>query len=519
MIKKPVAYDTLYEWFDHRDAWIHGASFLLSVLSHIALQNQERLYDFVKGWRAANAEAFMSIVPNHTVEYLFTPEDKEKYSLDFLTDATAEIKRMQAIEKEQEHNRIQEQHAQMIRDQRDFVVSQAPATAPRVSVNAPRATSNPERHPSQLCPDHTRQIPPPDAQFTGPTGRIPLPRLTGATELLEHITPGATTRGDFHSDPLATLGRPYPDTIMAIPSHGIPGPYGYITGRPIPLDERQRKFGGNMPRAKKNPMKRLSDDARRQYDADAGHRSLPNRGAPRQYPASFSPVWSQNNTQLRLTESVNMSQVNNVSYPGHHWQGNEYQARRYPPRIEEVGTRIPAPGPHPQSETSGGANEGIEFRPAADFRGTRGEANNPRHTHWAPNHESDGQRSVLANMSNTGQSQLQHTPVGRQGAGQGTFLEGGDRIWIGAIPLDFTKDMLTRLLEPCRGLRHITDPRSPPSGKSAFVFASYVILKRIPMLLKVANPFPASKIQIVLWRPSNVSLKLFSICYLRGISC
>ena len=472
MVKKPVAYDTLYEWFDHRDACMHGASFLLSVLSHIALQNQERLYNFVKGWRAANAEVFLRIVPNHTVEHLFTPEDREEHSIDFLTDAMAEIKRMQAIEMEQERHRIPEENAQVITDQHDFVVSQAPATASRVSLNAPRAASNPDRHPYQFCPDHTRQIPPPDVQFTGPTGQLLLPRLTGATELLEHITPGATSRGDFHSDPSATLGRPYPDTIIAIPSRGIPGPYGYVTSRPVPLDDRLRNFSANVPRGKKNPIKRSSDDARTQYDPETGHRSLQNREAPRQYPDS-----SQNNTQLHSTRSVNMSQVNNVSYPGHHWHGNEHRAHRYPPRMEHMGTRILAPGPHPQSTIPGDAREGIEVLPTTNFRRTRGETNNPQYTHWAPNYESNGQRFALANMSNTGQSQLQHPPVARQRAGQGEFLEGGDRIWIGGIPLDFTKDMLMRLLKPCRGLRYITEPRSPPSGRSAFVFATYVILE------------------------------------------
>ena len=514
MVKEPVAYNTLYEWFDHRDASIHGASFLLSVLSHIALQNQKRLYDFVKGWRAANAEAFLMIVPNHTVEHLFTPEDREEYSHDFLIDAMVEIKRMQAIERGQERDRIPEANAQMITAQRDFVDLQAPATAPKVSLNAPRATSNPDRHPSQFGPDHTRQIPPTDVQFTGPTGQLPLPRFTGATELLEHIIPGATSRGDFHSDPLATLARPYPDTIMAVPSRGIPGPYGYVTGRPVSLDDRLRNFSGIVPRGKKNPIKRSSDDARTQYDAATGHRSLQNREAPRQY-----PDLSQNNTQLHSTRPVNMSQVNNISYPAHHWQGNEYRAHRYPPRIEQMSTPILAPGPHPQSATSGDGREGIEDLPAANFRRTRGEFNNPQYAHWAPNHESDGQRSVLANMSNTGQSQLQHPPLARQRAGQGGFLEGGDKIWIGGIPPDFTKDMLMKLLEPCRGLCHITDPRSPPSGRSAWVFALYVILERILMLLTVANSFPALKLQIVLWRHTNVSLKLFSIRYLKDRSC
>lgn len=469
MVKKPVTYDTLYEWFDHLDACMHGAKFLLSVLSNIAFQNQARLSDFVTGWRAANAEAFVRMVPNHTVEHLFTPEDKEEYGLDFLTDATAEIKRMQAIEKGQERNRIPEHHVQMIKDQRGLVVPQAPATTSRAAPNAPRATSNPERHLFQSYPDHTRQIPPPDALFTGYTGRLPLPRLTGATEILEHIVPGATTRGDFHSDPLATLGRPYPDTIMAIPSRGFPGPYGYFAGGPVPLDDRGRKFSGNLPRGKKNPIKRSSDDARRQYDADTGHRSLPDSGNPHEYPASSSQSWSQNNTQLRLTGPVHMSQVNNGPYPGHQWQGKEYKAHRY------MGTSTLASAPHPQAETSGDASESITSLPAANFRRPRGETNNPQYTHWAPNNGSDGQRSVLANMSNTGQSQLQHSPIARQGAAQGGFLERGDRIWIGAIPLDFRKDMLMKLLEPCRGLRYISDPKSPSSGRAAFVFATYVI--------------------------------------------
>ena len=464
MVKRPVTYDNLYEWFDHRDACMHGTHFLLSVLSNIALENQARLYDFVIGWRAANAEAFVRMLPGHTVEHLFTPEDKEEYGLDFLTDATAEIKHMQATEKEQERNRIQEHHAQIVKDQRGLVVSQAPATAPRVASNAPRATSNPERHLFHSYPDHTRQIPPPDALFTGHTSRLPLPRLTGATELLEHIVPGATTRGDFHSDPLATLGRPYPDTVVAIPSRGFPGPYGYFAGGPVPLDDRGRKFSGNVPRGKKNPIKRSSDDARRQYDADTGHRSLPKSGISHEYPASSSQSWSQNNTQLHLTGPVQMSQVNDGPYPGHQWQGKEYKAYRYPPRMEEMGTRSLALAPRPQPENCGDASEGITSLPAANFRRIHGEINN---------NGFDSQRSVLANMSNSGQSQLQHSPVTRQGAGQGGLLKGGDRIWIGAIPPDFTKDMLMKLFKPCRGLRHISDPK-PPSGRSAFVFATYV---------------------------------------------
>ena len=462
MVKRPATYDTLYEWFDHRDACMHGSKFLLWVLSKIALENQARLYDFVTRWRAANAEAFVRMLPGHTVEHLFTPEDQEEYGLDFLTDAMAEIKHMQAKEKEQEGNRIAEHRAQMVKDQRGLVVSQAPATAPRVASNAPRATSNPERHFSHSYPDHTRQIPPPDALFTGHTGRLPLPRLTRATELLEHIVPGATTRGDFHSDPLATLGRPYPDTIVAIPSRGFPGPYGYFAGGPVPLDDRGRKFIGNVPRGKKNPIKRLSDDARRQYDADTGHRSLPNSGTSHEYPASSSQSWSQNNTQLRLTGPVHMSQVNDGPYLGHQWQGKEYEAHRYPSRMEEMGTRTLALAPHPQPENCGDASEGIASLPAANFRSIHGEINN---------NEFDGQRSVLANMSNSGQSQLQHSPVARQGAGQGGLLKGGDKIWIGAIPPNFTKDMLMKLFTPCRGLRYISDPKSL-SGRPAFVFAT-----------------------------------------------
>lgn len=469
LVKQAVTYDTLHDWFDHCDVYMHRPEFLLLVLWNIALQNQTRLNDFVKGWRAANTEAFVRMLPGHTVEHLFSPEDKAEYALDFLTDAMAEIKRMQAREKEQERDRIPEHHAQIIQDQRGPIVSQALAIAPRVASNAPRATSNPERHLFHSYPHHTRQIPPPNTPFAGHVGRLPLPRLTGATEVLEHIVPGATTRGDFHSDPLATLGRPYPDTMVAIPSRGFPGPYGYFARGPVPLDDRGRKFSGNMPRGKRNPIKRLSDDARRQYDADTGHRSLPNSGISHDYPASSSQSWSQNNTRLRLTGSVHISQVNNGPHPGHHWQGNEYKVHRCPPNIEETGTSILASAPHPQPETSGDASEGITSLAAANFSRSRCETDNPQYTHWTPNNGFGGQRSVLANMSNSGQPQLQHSPVARQGA------YGGDKIWIGAIPPDFTKDMLLKLLEPCRGLRYISDPKSPHSDRAAFVFATYVM--------------------------------------------
>ena len=463
MVKQAITYETLHDWFDHRDVYMHDRDFLISVLWDIALQNQTRLNDFVEGWRAANTEAFVRMLPGHTVEHLFSPEDKEEYGIDFLTDAMAEIKRMQARETQQEHDRMQAHQAQMIQDQRGPIVLQALAIAPRVASNALRATSNPERYLFQSLPHHTRQIPPPSAPFAGQVGRLPLPRLTGATEVLEHIVPGATTRGDFHSDPLTTLVRPYPDTMMAIPSRGLPGPYGYFASGPVPLDDRGRKFSGNMPRGKKNPIKRSSDDARRQYDADTGHRSLPNSGTSHDYPASSSQSCPQNNTQLH------MSQVNNGQYPGHQWQGNEYKAHRYHPHMEEMGTSILASTPHPQPETSGDASEGIRSLPAANFRRSRGGTDNPHYTHWAPNNASDGQRFVLANMSNSGQPQLQHSPVARQGA------YGDDKIWIGAIPPDFTKDMLLKLLEPCRGLRYISDPKPSQSDRAAFVFATYVI--------------------------------------------
>ena len=459
MVKQEVTYDTLHDWFDHRDVYMHGAEFLRLVLGDIAIQNQIRLNDFVERWRATNTEAFVRMLPGHTVEHLFSPEDKEEYGLDFLTDATAEIKRMKAGEEEQKRIRIAERHAQMIQDQRGPFVSQALATAPRIASNAPRAASNPERYLFHSYPHHTRQIPPPNAPFASQVDQLPLPRLTGATEVLEHIVPGATTRGDFHSDPLATLGRQYPDTMTAIPSRGFPGPYSYFPGEPVSLDDRGRKFSGNMPKGKKNPIKRSSDDARKQSDADTGHRSLPNSGTSHDYPASSS----QSNTQQH------MSQINNGQYPVHQWQGNEYKVHQHPHHVDDMGTSILASAPHPQPENSGDASEGITFQPDPNFRSSRSGIDNPQYTQWAPNNASDGQRSVLANMSNSGQSQLQHSPVARQGA------YSGDKIWIGAIPPNFTKDMLLKLLEPCRGLRHIGDPKRSQSDRAAFVFATYVI--------------------------------------------
>ena len=426
-VKRPVAYTDLYEWFDHRDAHVHGVSFLLSVLSHIGLENQGRLLDYVTRWRTTNAEAFLMVLPGHGIEHLFTPEDIEEYSIEFMTDALMEIKRVQAIEKEEQRVQIQEQHAQMSKDQRVLVAPQISARNSGDFLRAPRATSNPERHPFQFQPDHRRQFPPPHGQLHLPTRHLPLPRLSADTKLLEYITPGSTSRGDFHSDPSDSIARPCPIKFTALPSRGAPGPYSYVHGPAIALDERQRNFSGNMPRSKRNPKKKSSDDARRQFDNEGGHRSMPSHGNTRQYPALNAPMWSSEATQIPHPTVMNLSQVQYVSGPGQYWHTDNHSSRHYPVHIEAGVPRPFEPGPHAKYGRSADPLEVKASRPPNAER-PHHEVPKQRHSLRDFNSKQDVQSSVLANMSNIEHPPKQPPFERRQVAGQGQSLEGGSKM-------------------------------------------------------------------------------------------
>ena len=180
-------------------------------------------------------------------------------------------------------------------NQRNFTQSQASARpifpVSLSSVQGMRASSNPEPgqpHPPGGLP---RQLPMPPGQFPGPQSRFTLQRLTPSTEILEHIHPGSTSRGDFHSDPTAqdamdAYNSGPPNNYVAVPSRGLPGPFSYRPllppTQPVPLLNRMGTFDGNPPKGRRNPKKKSSDDARMAFSTGNGPRQTSNTSNPKQ---------------------------------------------------------------------------------------------------------------------------------------------------------------------------------------------------------------------------------------------
>lgn len=158
-----------------------------------------------------------------------------------------------------------------------------------------RASSNPE--PGQPDPQGglPRHLPMPPGQFPAPQSGFPLQRLTPSTEVLEHIHPGSTSRGDFHSDltaqdAMGIYNSGPPNNFVAIPSRGLPGPFSYRPlpppTQPIPLLNRMGTFDGNPPKGRRNPKKKASDDARMAASTGNGLRQASNTSDSKQ---TFSP--------------------------------------------------------------------------------------------------------------------------------------------------------------------------------------------------------------------------------------
>ena len=204
----------------------------------------------------------------------------------------------------------------MMQDQRSFIQSQAPAQPPYPMhlsfTQGIRASSNPERgqsHPQGGLPRH---LPAPPGQFPALQFRMPLQRLTPSTELLEHIHPGSTSRGDFHSDPVAqdamnSYKPGPPNSFVAVPSRGLPGPFSYPPTQPIPLQNRLGYFGSNPPRGKKNPKKKSSDDARMADGTGNGPRQASNTTNPKQdYTSNPKQDYTSNPKQDYTSNHVQM---------------------------------------------------------------------------------------------------------------------------------------------------------------------------------------------------------------------
>lgn len=579
-ITTPVKDRDVYEYFDYCDAAVQGFEFLRAVLEYIAGLNASvnakkatEVQDYVSRWKKTNSESFSYMRPCHAVTDLFTKEDIEEYGVEFLTEAMMKIKQLRVQEDDdrmviflvneahtlmvtfaearQSALRLQMQHAQMMHNQRNFTQLQAPARPPfPINLSAApgmRAGSNPEHGQPQPQGGLLRQLPGPPGQFPVPQSRIPLQRLTPSTEVLEHIHPGSTSRGDFHSDPTAnnamdTYNFGPPNNYVAIPSRGLPGPFTYRPPppptQPVPQSNRVGTFDGNLPKGKKNPKKKSSDDARMVSNPGDGPHQASNGANPKRpfapqniqiptYPRSAGTIpsiqevrpssgavpYSGNYHQSNLPPSHHLGNGREMAnHPPYHGQGQmqpviegrsravsnphspsgrELQGLTQDPRPPIPNLAIPTNGQH-----RGAAAKGQLFEENAGFVSTQVRPHISRpldpHAfgHQLPDRQTDAQdrqdpipdyqRPALAPRSNAGQPPCPGTP-GRQTANESLRrpTQEGYTIWIGGLPNDFDKAAVMHLLRPCRGLLDVSVPKVSPTKSRvnrSYAFARYAIL-------------------------------------------
>ena len=411
----------------------------------------------------------------------------------------------------------------------------------------PRATSNPESGLAQLQEGPFRRLPGSPGQISAPQSHLPLQRLTPSTEILEHIHPGSTSRGDYHSDPTAhnamdNDASPPPDNYIAIPSRGLPGPFTYRplapTTQSVPLLDRVGTFDGNLPKGKKNPQKKSSDDAR--IVSNTGNGPLhASHGGNNQRPFTLqnapSPFYSQSPEAIPSGPEFHPDSAA-VPFSGDFLQVNLPQSHISGDRQETVG-HPPHSGHIPMQPAMGGRSRVLTNPYAQPAHELQGPMQDPGSTmlalsilpnllhqettakghlfeehsgslspqvrphvpqplephafgHQLPDRrieaedrrtpDLENQRPALASMSNAGQSPISEIS-GRSLANETPrrSVPEGCKIWIGGIPQEFDKAAVTHLLGPCRGLVHVSHPKVSLNlrdpMKRSYVFAEYVI--------------------------------------------
>ena len=204
------------------------------------------------------------------------------------------------------------------------------------SAQGMRASSNPKRGQPQPQGGPLRHLPGIQCQLAAPQDRFPLQKLTPSTEILEHVCPGSTSRGDFHSDPTAYNAMNNNNSgplnaSVAIPPRGLPGPFNYRplppSTQPIPLLNRTGTFDWKLPKGKKNPRKNSSDDARiLPSPGNSPHLAL--RSASHQ--RAFTPEDAQISFHPRSFDTMSSAQEERSSSGAVHIS-DDYHHPRMPP--------------------------------------------------------------------------------------------------------------------------------------------------------------------------------------------
>lgn len=464
------------DYFDDYDQQLQGRVFLRAVLLQIAQINAIRardVQDLAGRWLAMNSEAFRMLDDSHGVDQVFTEDDIDQHDMQLLEDALGLIQsaaRNQYTAASQEEQGLQEQHQATIHEERELIHSRTTdftIFAPQQPVlPGIRVISDPER--SQIRPQSqlfqrqgpVRQIPPTANSFLSQQARYPQQRLTPSTELLEHIHRGATNRGDFHSDPTASyIDPPTMDSITAIHSRGLPGPFSYGSLPHVPLADRLRSFNHSiLPRGKKNPAKKSSDDARKASFGGSYHRHSSNHG-----------------TSTNFSVPISIGSPRNSASP--------YERR--PPTMQS-GPNLPSavqmihPGHHATTSIVGrsaGVIAQAELPPADNRTQMRYTGRRPpmstysQIAQWTGMGDHLQSRQPNIDFRQPPTSVVSRTPKGTEGE-----QPRWPRVWIGNIPADFGKAVIFEMLSPCRGLRYINEPKATEFDRKTYlwVFARYV---------------------------------------------
>lgn len=456
------------DYFDEYDQQLQGQGFLRAVLLHIAHSNATRareVQDLSSRWMATNTDAFALLGPEHLVEHVFTKEDIEQYEMGLLVETLILLQHAAAF---QNAVRLQEQHQPVLHEYGESVLSREPNLT-KISSQRPALPTS-------------RVIPPPVNRYPTPQGRYPQQRLTSSTEVLEHTNLGSTNRGDFHSDSTTnTFNSPYMNYNMAIPSLGLPGPFSYGSLPRVSLSERQRNYNSiAQPKGKKNPAKKSTDDARKAGQGGSSRRQSSKRRISENFgvlhlvesPPSINPLREDQFTLMQIgpafqggvrsghtvTDSLgrpegvmlqdgplriaDSGQGPQYTEPHHSTQAHEFNMHTLDPHA--FGRQTPNTQPALQDPVNLAASDGV----------------GPRHPSEADHGQLQHQQASKYNETRASKW------VERE------YLR-GNKIWVGNIPIAFKKSMVEELLEPCRGLQRIVEPRTPSQGSNVhtYVFA------------------------------------------------
>ncbi len=364
-------------------------------------------------------------------------------------------------------------------------------------------------------------------------------RYTPSTEVLEYIHPGSTSRGDFHSDSTAhnaldTFSSGPLNDYVAIPSRGLAGPFNY---RPLPPRTQAvlplnptGAFHGNLPKGKRNPKKKSSDDARIAPCMDMDPRQASNGADPRR---TFAPEAMQIQFYPQTPGTIPIVQETGSSSRAVPYPSN-FRHPKLPPgqgsaNGQERSDHHPCHRQVPLQATmevrSGDRAVSNPFAPSAPglqrstqdpcftapslpiptqvpnqmftaseqlFEESAGLVSPQEQSHDAQpldtrafehqldvQHQMDqfpkSQRPALAPMSNSGQSQFPGSSARSSGNdNRRQSVQEGCTIWIGSIPKNLNKAGLMDLLRPCRGLLEVSGPRTKYYSPRSYAFAEYV---------------------------------------------